>query len=129
MIDDIVPGHTGKGADFRLAEMGFKDYPGIYHMVEIQPEDWMLLPDVPDGTDSVNLDAATEAELADRGYIIGALQRVIFYTPGSRRRTGVRRLRSSAPTASRGAGSTCTTSSRGSPRSTGSTPRSRACAS
>ncbi len=82
VIDDIVPGHTGKGADFRLAEMGFKDYPGIYHMVEIQPEDWMLLPDVPDGTDSVNLDAATEAELADRGYIIGALQRVIFYTPG-----------------------------------------------
>lgn len=82
VIDDIVPGHTGKGADFRLAEMGFKDYPGIYHMVEIQPEDWMLLPDVPEGTDSVNLDATTEAELADRGYIIGALQRVIFYTPG-----------------------------------------------
>jgi trehalose synthase len=82
VIDDIVPGHTGKGADFRLAEMGFKDYPGIYHMIEIPPEDWMLLPDVPDGVDSVNLDAATERELADRGYIIGALQRVIFYTPG-----------------------------------------------
>ena len=28
VIDDIVPGHTGKGADFRLAEMAFKDYPG-----------------------------------------------------------------------------------------------------
>ncbi|MBN9624469.1 MAG: hypothetical protein J0H06_16255 [Actinobacteria bacterium] len=25
IIDDIVPGHTGKGADFRLAEMGFGD--------------------------------------------------------------------------------------------------------
>ena len=25
IIDDIVPGHTGKGADFRLAEMGFND--------------------------------------------------------------------------------------------------------
>jgi hypothetical protein len=82
VIDDIVPGHTGKGADFRLAEMGFKDYPGIYHMVEIPPEDWSLLPDVPDGVDSANLDAATEHELAERGYIIGALQRVIFYTPG-----------------------------------------------
>lgn len=82
VIDDIVPGHTGKGADFRLAEMGFKDYPGIYHMVEILPEDWALLPDVPDGVDSINLDPATEAELAARGYIIGALQRVIFYTPG-----------------------------------------------
>lgn len=82
VIDDIVPGHTGKGADFRLAEMGFKDYPGIYHMVEIPPEDWALLPDVPEGVDSVNLDPATEHELAERGYIIGALQRVIFYTPG-----------------------------------------------
>ena len=82
VIDDIVPGHTGKGADFRLAEMGYKDYPGIYHMIEIPPQDWDLLPDVPDGTDSVNLDPATERELAGRGYIIGALQRVIFYTPG-----------------------------------------------
>lgn len=82
IIDDIVPGHTGKGADFRLAEMGFKDYPGIYHMIEIPPEDWSLLPEVPDGADSVNLDPATEHELAEHGYIIGALQRVIFYTPG-----------------------------------------------
>jgi trehalose synthase len=82
IIDDIVPGHTGKGADFRLAEMGFKDYPGIYHMIEIPPEDWSLLPDVPEGADSVNLDPATEHELAGHGYIIGALQRVIFYTPG-----------------------------------------------
>ncbi len=82
IIDDIVPGHTGKGADFRLAEMGFKDYPGLYHMIEIPPEDWSLLPEVPEGVDSVNLDPATEHELAQHGYIIGALQRVIFYTPG-----------------------------------------------
>ena len=40
IIDDIVPGHTGKGADFRLAEMKYADYPGIYHMVEIDPRDW-----------------------------------------------------------------------------------------
>ncbi|MCR8670102.1 maltose alpha-D-glucosyltransferase [Agrococcus sp. HG114] len=82
VIDDIVPGHTGKGADFRLAEMAFKDYPGIYHMVEIPPEDWHLLPDVPEGRDAANLDAAAERELSERGYIIGELQRVIFYMPG-----------------------------------------------
>src|SRR3954467_6920075 len=82
IIDDIVPGHTGKGADFRLAEMGHGDYPGIYHMVSISPDDWDLLPDVPDGRDSANLDAETEAELERRGYIIGRLQRVIFYEPG-----------------------------------------------
>ena len=28
IIDDIVPGHTGKGADFRLAEMGSRGLPG-----------------------------------------------------------------------------------------------------
>ena len=49
IIDDIVPGHTGKGADFRLAEMKYADYPGIYHMVEIDPRDWEQLPDVPPG--------------------------------------------------------------------------------
>ena len=59
IIDDIVPGHTGKGADFRLAEMKYADYPGIYHMVEIDPRDWDHLPDVPAGADSVNIDAAT----------------------------------------------------------------------
>ena len=82
IIDDVVPGHTGKGADFRLAEMGVGDYPGIYHMVEIEPEDWIHLPDVPAGRDSVNIDTSTEDWLAKAGYIIGRLQRVIFYAEG-----------------------------------------------
>ena len=58
--------------------MAYKDYPGIYHMVEIPREDWGLLPEVPAGRDSVNLDAETERELSARGYIIGELQRVSF---------------------------------------------------
>jgi trehalose synthase len=82
IIDDIVPGHTGKGADFRLAEMKYADYPGIYHMVEIDPRDWEHLPDVPAGADSVNIDAATEEWLDKAGYIIGRLQRVIFFAEG-----------------------------------------------
>lgn len=82
IIDDIVPGHTGKGADFRLAEMKYADYPGIYHMVEIDPRDWDQLPEVPNGVDSVNIDTATEEWLDKAGYIIGRLQRVIFYAEG-----------------------------------------------
>ena len=82
VIDDIVPGHTGKGADFRLAEMKVGDYPGIYHMVEIDPSDWHLLPRVPKGRDSVNLDAEAEDQLTKFGYIVGRMQRVIFYEPG-----------------------------------------------
>ena len=82
ILDDIVPGHTGKGADFRLAEMKIGDYPGIYHMVEIDEKDWHLLPPVRRGLDSVNLDAEAEDQLAKHGYIIGRMQRVIFYEPG-----------------------------------------------
>ena len=82
IIDDVVPGHTGKGADFRLAEMKHADYAGIYHMIEIDPEDWGLLPDVPAGRDSINIDVATEERLEKAGYIIGRLQRVIFYAEG-----------------------------------------------
>lgn len=82
VIDDIVPGHTGKGADFRLAEMGVGDYPGIYSMVAIPPEDWHLLPEVPEGRDSVNLDEESERALAEAGHIVGRMQRVIFYVPG-----------------------------------------------
>lgn len=82
IIDDIVPGHTGKGADFRLAELNYRDYPGIYHMVDIPPEHWHLLPEVPEGRDCANLNPEAEQKLADEGLIIGALQRVIFYEPG-----------------------------------------------
>ncbi|MCE7981528.1 MAG: maltose alpha-D-glucosyltransferase [Caldilinea sp. CFX5] len=82
IIDDIIPGHTGKGADFRLAERNYGDYPGLYHMVEIQPGDWRLLPPVPAGKDAVNLPPATVEQLKAKGYIVGQLQRVIFYEPG-----------------------------------------------
>jgi trehalose synthase len=82
VIDDIVPGHTGKGPDFRLAEMKVGDYPGIYHMVEMPREDWHLLPEVPPGRDSVNLDSQAEDRLQRAGHIVGRLQRVIFQDPG-----------------------------------------------
>ena len=81
VIDDIVPGHTGKGADFRLAEMGVGDYAGIYHMVEIPPDDWQLLPEVPPGKDSVTSTARPRAGCT-AGDIVGRLQRVIFQDPG-----------------------------------------------
>jgi trehalose synthase len=82
IVDDVIPSHTGKGADFRLAELAYEDYPGLYHMVEIREEDWPLLPDVPAGRDAVNLPPATCDVLRDKHYIVGQLQRVIFFEPG-----------------------------------------------
>jgi trehalose synthase len=82
VIDDVIPSHTGKGADFRLAEMAYEDYPGLYHMVEIREEDWHLLPDIPAGRDAVNLMPEVVDALKDKHYIVGQLQRVIFFEPG-----------------------------------------------
>ena len=82
VIDDLVPAHTGKGADFRLAELAYGEYPGAFHMVAIAPEDWHLLPDVPEGGDSVNLDVVAERSLTEAGYIVGPLQRVLFRAEG-----------------------------------------------
>jgi trehalose synthase len=82
VIGDVVPGHTGKGADFRLAERAYADYPGLYHMVRIDPADWSLLPPVAAGHDSVNLSPATVNVLQAKGYIVGMLSSRIFYEPG-----------------------------------------------
>src|SRR5499427_99795 len=82
LIGDIIPGHSGKGADFRLAERGYGDYPGIYHMVEIRPADWSLLPAVPAGKDSINLGPAAVDALKASSYVVGQLPRTIFYEPG-----------------------------------------------
>jgi trehalose synthase len=82
IIGDLVPGHTGKGPDFRLAERNVADFPGLYSMVEIKPRDWSLLPPVPKGEDSVNLSPAIVQTLKDRGYIVGPLDTLVFGRPG-----------------------------------------------
>src|SRR6185503_7704743 len=45
---DLVPLHSGLGPDFRLAERAYKDYPGLYNIVEIAQAHWGLLPPVND---------------------------------------------------------------------------------
>jgi trehalose synthase len=70
---DLVPLHSGLGADFRLAELAYKDYPGLYDMVEIAQQDWGLLPAVndPNGHELVPRDAAVQ--LKQKGYIPGLI--------------------------------------------------------
>jgi trehalose synthase len=70
---DLVPLHSGLGPDFRLAELAYKDYPGLYDMVEIAQKDWGLLPAVndPSGHALVPTDAAVQ--LKQKGYIPGLI--------------------------------------------------------
>ncbi|MBN1684208.1 MAG: maltose alpha-D-glucosyltransferase [Gammaproteobacteria bacterium] len=78
---DIIPGHTGKGADFLLALRNYKDYPGIYSMIEIKKSDWKLLPEVKDPWASTNLTSHQVDILTQKGYIPGHLERVLFSVP------------------------------------------------
>ncbi len=82
VIGDLVPAHTGKGADFRLAERAYKNYEGLYTMIEIPEEDWELLGRVPEGEDSVNLSPETVQLLEDKGYIPGPTECIVFHDPG-----------------------------------------------
>ncbi|MBN2689857.1 MAG: maltose alpha-D-glucosyltransferase [Gammaproteobacteria bacterium] len=83
LAGDIVPGHTGKGADFLLALRNYEDYPGIYSLIEIRQEDWGLLPEVEGEWDSINLSKGAVRNLYENGYIPGDLERVLFSVPGS----------------------------------------------
>ncbi len=78
---DLVPGHTGKGPDFLLALRDYKDYPGIYHMVEIDKKNWDLLPDVPKDQEVTNLSPAQVEKLKEKHYIIGKMDKIYFYDP------------------------------------------------
>jgi hypothetical protein len=46
MGGDIIPATTGLGPDFFLAARNFRDYTGIYCLVEVPKESWALLPSV-----------------------------------------------------------------------------------
>ncbi len=83
IIGDLVPGHTGKGPDFRLAEQNVPGFPGIFTMIEIDPKDWSVLPPIPPGKDSVNLSQSNAETLKGRGYnVIGPLDAEVFARPG-----------------------------------------------
>lgn len=82
VIGDLIPGHTGRGPDFQLALKNYKNYPGIYHMVEIPEEDWHILPQVSEKNLSQNLSLSQVEQLKLKGYIVGPLERVIFAKPG-----------------------------------------------
>jgi len=83
IVGDLVPGHTGKGPDFRLATLNEPGFPGLYTMVEIDPKDWSVLPAVPPGKDSANLSLSVTQTLKNRGYDpVGPLDSDVFARPG-----------------------------------------------
>ena len=70
---DLVPLHTGKGADFLLALRAYKDYPGMYTMVEIDKKDWSQLPAVDSPWKSALVSNEIAEKLRRAGYIPGRI--------------------------------------------------------
>lgn len=69
----LVPLHTGKGADFRLAQRGYRDYPGMYTMVEVRKEDWGLLPKVDSAWKTALVPKEAALELTRKKYLPGLI--------------------------------------------------------
>lgn len=70
---DLVPLHTGLGPDFHLALRAYKDYPGMYTLVEVAREDWGLLPEVKGPWDVAHVPRPAAEKLARKGYIPGLI--------------------------------------------------------
>jgi hypothetical protein len=70
---DLVPLHTGKGADFLLALRAYKDYPGMYTMVEIDKKDWHQLPAVDNPWKSALVSDEVAEKLRRARYIPGRI--------------------------------------------------------
>lgn len=68
---DLVPTHSGLGPDFWLAARGYKNYPGLYSMVEIPEEHWGLLPTVDDIWGSEYVTKENARRLEELGFIPG----------------------------------------------------------
>ncbi len=68
---DLVPTHSGLGPDFWLAARNYKDYPGLYSMVEIPEEHWGLLPAVDDIWSSEYVSIENARRLEELGFIPG----------------------------------------------------------
>ncbi len=67
----LVPLPTGKGADFLLAQRAYRDYPGMYTIVEIRKEDWGLLPKVDTAGKPALVSKPTAQELTRKKYLPG----------------------------------------------------------
>jgi trehalose synthase len=70
---DLVPLHTGMGADFLLALRAYKQYPGMYTMVEIREEDWPLLPLVESPWQTALVSNEIAEKLTTMSYIPGRI--------------------------------------------------------
>lgn len=69
LIGDSISSSIGLTADFWLALQNIRDYPGLYHLIEIEKRDWKLLPTISQGQFSENVPWLSLQELRKKGYV------------------------------------------------------------
>jgi hypothetical protein len=70
LIGTIDAGTTGWGQDFHLALRNIPPFPGIYHLIEIEPCDWDLLPYIPEKSFVQGLSKSEVQLLSEKKYIL-----------------------------------------------------------
>lgn len=69
LIGETVGSSTGLSADFWLALQNVGDYPGLYHLIEIEKQDWKLLPMAVAPQLYANIPWLTLQQLHNKGYV------------------------------------------------------------
>lgn len=69
LIGDAFGNATGFTPDFTLALQNAGEYPGIYHLIEIEPRDWKRLPEMGSCQKIANIPWLKLQELHKRGYV------------------------------------------------------------
>lgn len=69
LIGEIVGNATAPSTDFKQALQNAGDYPDLYHLIEIDPQDWKLLPSAPAPDGISNVPWLTLQELHKKGYV------------------------------------------------------------
>lgn len=69
LIGDLIGNSTIAGKDFQKAVQKAPDYLNLYHLIEIDPKDWNLLPNVPLGSLETNIPWLSLQELHSLGYV------------------------------------------------------------
>jgi len=69
LIGDSIGSSTGVCPDFFLALKNYGEYPGLYHLIEVDQRDWTLLPKVNPSELAANIPWLSLQNLHKKGYV------------------------------------------------------------
>ncbi len=68
-VGDLMGNAIPMGSDFEMAIQNQKKYTSLFHLIEIDPKDWNLIPEIPSGQKEANVPWLNVQKLHQKGYI------------------------------------------------------------